>query len=69
MEFSTPSHTLNRAELGGIDVGPQLGHTHMLTDSACSLRLIQGFMRCPSTYRHRIHRKTLEWFTHTLHTR
>jgi hypothetical protein len=37
---TTPSHTLNRAELSGIDIGLQLGHTQPLTFSACSLRLI-----------------------------
>jgi hypothetical protein len=39
-----PSHTINRAKLAGIDVGLQLCHTHLLMDSACLLRLIQGYM-------------------------
>ena len=64
-----PSHTINRAELAGIDIGLQLGHTHLLTDSACSLRLIQGYLNCPSAYRHNIHRDTLLSITHTLKTR
>jgi hypothetical protein len=51
----------------GIDIGLQLSHT--LKDSACSLRLIQGFMHCPSAYRHHIHRDTLNSITHTLKTR
>jgi ribonuclease HI len=67
---STPlSHTINRAELASIDIGLQLGHTHLLTHSACSLRLIQGFLNCPSAYRHNIHRDTLLSTTHTLKTR
>ena len=64
-----PSHTINRAELAGIDIGLQLGRTHLLTDSACSLRLIQGYLNCPSAYRHNIHRDTLFSITHTLKTR
>jgi ribonuclease HI len=65
---TSPSHTINRAELAGIDTGLQLGNTHLLTDSACSLRRIQGFMNCPSAYRHHIHRNTLNSNTHTLKT-
>jgi ribonuclease HI len=61
-----PSHTINRAELAGTDIGL---HTHLLTDSACSLRLIQGYMNCTSTYRHNIHRDTLNSITLTLKTR
>jgi ribonuclease HI len=64
-----PSHTVNRAELASIDIGLQLGHTHLLTDSACSLRLIQGYLNCPSAYIHNIHRDTLLSITHTLKTR
>jgi hypothetical protein len=64
-----PSHTINRAELAGIYIGLQFGHTHLLTDIACSLRLIQGFMNCPSAHRHHIHSDTLESITHTLKTR
>jgi ribonuclease HI len=64
-----PSHTINRAELAGIDIGLQLGHTHLLTNSACSLRLIQGYLNSPSAYRHNIHRDTLLSITHTLKTR
>jgi ribonuclease HI len=64
-----PSHTNNRAKLAGIDIGLQLRHIHLLKDSACSLRLIQGSMNCPSTYRHNIHRDTLLSITHTLKTR
>jgi ribonuclease HI len=64
-----PSHTINHAELAGIDIGLQLGHTHLRTDSACSLRLIQGYSNCPSAYRHIIHRDTLLYITHTLKTR
>jgi hypothetical protein len=64
-----PSLTINRVELAGIDIGLQLGHTHILTDSACSLRLIQGYLNCPSAYRHNIHRDTLSSITHTLKTR
>jgi hypothetical protein len=60
-----PSHTINRAELAGIDIDLQPGHTHLLTDSACSLRLIQGNMNCPSAYRHNINRDTLFSITHT----
>jgi hypothetical protein len=45
-----PYHTINHAELACIDIGLHLGHTHLLTDSACSLRLIQGIMRCPFAY-------------------
>jgi hypothetical protein len=51
-----PFHFINRAELAGIDIGMQLGHTHLLTDSACSIRLVQGFMNCPSAYRHHTYR-------------
>jgi ribonuclease HI len=64
-----PFHTINRAELTGIDIGLQLGHTHLLTDGACSLRLIQGYMNCPSAYRHNIHNDTLDSITYTLKTR
>jgi ribonuclease HI len=64
-----PSHTINRVELAGINVGLQVGHTHLLTDIACSLRLIQGCMNCPSGYRHNIHRDTLISVTNTLKTR
>jgi ribonuclease HI len=65
-----PSHTINRAELAGIDIGLQIGHTHLLTDNnACSLRLIQGYINCPSTYRHNIHRDTLMSIAYTLKTR
>jgi ribonuclease HI len=64
-----PSHTINHAELAGIDIGLHLGRTHLLTDSACSLRLIQGYLNCPSAYRHNIHRDTLHSITHTLKTR
>jgi ribonuclease HI len=64
-----PSHTLNRAELAGIDIGLQLGRTHLLSESACSLRLIQGYLNCPSAYSHNIHRDTLLTITHTLQTR
>jgi hypothetical protein len=67
--FTPPSNTINSAELAGIDIGPQLGHTHLLTDSACSLRLIQGYMNCSSAYRHIIHRDTLRSITHTLKIR
>jgi hypothetical protein len=56
-------------QLAGIDIGLQLGHTRLLTDSACSLRLIQGYMICPSAYRHNVHRETLDSITHTLKTR
>jgi hypothetical protein len=64
-----PSHTINRAELAGIDIGLQLGHTHLLIDSACSLCLIQGYLNCPSAYRNNVHRDTLLSITHTLQTR
>jgi hypothetical protein len=64
-----PSHTINRAKLAGIDIGVQLGHTHLLTDSACSLRLIQSFTNYLSAYRHHIHRDILASITHTLKTR
>ena len=67
--LTPPSHTINRAELAGIGTGLQLGHTHLLTDSACSLRLIQGYLHCPLAYRHNIHRDTLLSITHTLKTR
>jgi ribonuclease HI len=67
---STPlSRTINRAELAGIDICLQLGHTHLLTNNACSLRLIQGYLHCPSAYNHNIHRETLLSITHTLKTR
>jgi ribonuclease HI len=65
----TRPHTINRVELAGIDIALQLGHTHLLTDSACSLRLIQGYLNCPSAYIHNIHRDTLLSITHTLKTR
>jgi hypothetical protein len=64
-----PSHTIIRAEFAGIDIGLQLGHTHLLTDSAFSLGLIQGYMTYPSAYRHNIYRDTLDSITHTLKTR
>jgi hypothetical protein len=63
------SHTINRAKLAGIDIRLQLCHTHLFTGSACSLRLIQGFMNCPSADRHHIHRDTLASITNTLKTR
>jgi hypothetical protein len=66
---SPPSHTINRAEFAGIDIGLQLGHTPLLTDSACSLRLVQDFMNCSSAYRHHIHRDTLDLIAHSLKTR
>jgi hypothetical protein len=62
-------HTIDCAELAGIDIGFQLGHTHLLVDSACSLRLIHGYPNCPSAYRHNLHRDTLTSITHTLQTR
>jgi hypothetical protein len=46
-----------------------VGHTHLLPDSACSLRLIQGYLHCPSAYRHSIHCDTLSSITHTLNSR
>jgi hypothetical protein len=61
-------HT-RKSELAGIDIGLQLGHTHLLTYSACSLRLLQGYMNRLFTYRHNIHRDTLIYITHTLKTR
>jgi hypothetical protein len=37
MVISTPPfHTINRAELAGIDIGMQLGHTHLLTYTMCA---------------------------------
>jgi hypothetical protein len=45
-----PSDTIHRAKLAGIDIGLLLGHTHLLTDSACSLRLIKGFIRRLTAY-------------------
>jgi hypothetical protein len=70
METSTPSsHVIERVELAGIDVGLQFGHTHLLTDSACSLFLIKCSVRCPYAYQHHIHRETLEYITHNLYTR
>jgi hypothetical protein len=69
MTSTPPSHTVNRAELAGIDIGLQLGRTHLLTHSACSLPLMIGSMNCPSAYRHNIHRDTLRSITHTLNTR
>jgi hypothetical protein len=53
----------------GIDIGLQLGHSNLLADSACSLRLIQGYLNSPSAYRHYIHRDTLLSTTHTIKTR
>jgi ribonuclease HI len=38
--FTPPIHTINRAEVAGIDIGLQIDHTHLLTYNACSLRLI-----------------------------
>jgi hypothetical protein len=64
-----PSHTISRAELAGINIALQLGHTHLLKDNACSLRLIQGYMNCPSAYRHNIQRDTLLSTTHALKIR
>jgi ribonuclease HI len=64
-----PSHTINRAEISGIDIGLQLARIHLLKDSACSLRLIKGYLNCPPAYRHNIHRDTLHSITHTLKTR
>jgi hypothetical protein len=64
-----PSHTINREELAGIDIGLQLDHAHLrLIYNALSLRLIQGYMRCSTAYHHHIHRETFESITHTLHT-
>jgi hypothetical protein len=38
---STPqAHTINRAKLAAIDLGLKLSHPTLLSDSACSLRLI-----------------------------
>jgi hypothetical protein len=36
---------------------------------ACSLRLIHGYLSCPTTYRHNTHRDTLLSISHTLQTR
>jgi hypothetical protein len=36
---STPLHPIDRAELAGIDIGLPRGHEHLLTNSACSVRL------------------------------
>jgi hypothetical protein len=66
---STPSHTINHTELAGIDKGLQLGRTHLLTDSACSLRLIQGHMNYPNKYRHHIHHGIIESITNTVRSR
>jgi hypothetical protein len=63
---TTPSHTINRAKVAGIDIGLQLGHTNLLTDSASSLRLNYGYMTCPNNYRHHIHNDTLESITNTI---
>jgi hypothetical protein len=41
----------------------------MLTDNACSLRLIQGYINCLNNYRHRIHRETFESITNTIKSR
>jgi hypothetical protein len=66
--YSTPSsHTINRSELARIDIGVQFGHEHLFSDSACSvahelklLRIIQCYLfRCPTPFRHHIHRETL----------
>jgi hypothetical protein len=67
--FTPLSHTINRVELARMDIGLQLGRTHLLTYGACSLHLIQGYLNCPSAYRHNIHRDTLLAITHTLKTR
>jgi hypothetical protein len=64
-----PSHTIKRAELAGIDIAIQLGHTHLLTDNACSFCLIQDYMNYPSANRHNFHRDALLSITHTLKTR
>jgi hypothetical protein len=68
-DLHLPSHTINRPELAGIDIGLHFIHTHLLTDGACSLRLIQGYIKCPTAYRHHIHRDTFESITQTLKTR
>jgi hypothetical protein len=55
--------------VAGIDIGLQLGYTHLLKDIACSHRLIQGYINCPSAYQYNIHRDTLISITHALKTR
>jgi hypothetical protein len=42
-----PTHTISRAELQAIDLGLKLRHHALLSDSACSLRLIHKYIRSP----------------------
>jgi hypothetical protein len=62
----TSSHTINQAELVGIDIGMQLGHEHLLNDNACSILLFQGHMHCPTSFRYHIHRETFKSITNNL---
>jgi ribonuclease HI len=67
---STPqTRTINRAELAAIDLGLKLGHTALPTDSACALRLIHKYLRCPHSMRQHVHMDVLSSILSTLQTR
>jgi hypothetical protein len=61
-----PSCTICHADLVCVDMAMQLGHVYLLTDSACSLRPIQGYIRCPTAFRHRIHHDSVDSIITTL---
>jgi hypothetical protein len=63
---SPNTHTNNRAKLAAIDLGLKFGHTALLTDSACSLRLIRKYIRCPNSMCQHLHRDVLPSIVSTL---
>jgi ribonuclease HI len=64
-----PTHTRNRAKLVAIYLRLKLGHPTILSDSACSLRLIHKHIRSPHAMQEHPHREILSSIIHTLQTR
>jgi hypothetical protein len=58
-----------RAEVAAINLGLKLGHPALLFDSACSLILIQKYIRSPNTMRQHPHGKVPSSVISTLRTR
>jgi hypothetical protein len=57
---SPPIQTITRAEFAAHDVGLDAGVTHLLTDNACSLRLIQKYFRLSTSLQHHLHKDVLQ---------
>jgi hypothetical protein len=52
-----PTHTMNRAELAAKDLKFKLGHSALLLDNVCPLRLFHKYIRTLHTVRQHPHRK------------